>query len=201
MISTEMTMYYMILLTTTTPPPKKKKERKGKLPSQGFPGGKESSCQFLRFRRHGFNLWVRKIPWRKKYQLTPVFLPGKFHGQRSLVGYRPWGCKQSDMTEGLSVHARTHTHTLTHIHAHTHTHTRTRTLVHQRGWGGLGLVAALLWKESFTSRGKEPWGMIMFRFYIDICFHGSTRVETFSVVHCEYKQFAKCQYALIKPGK
>ena len=43
--------------------------------------------------------WVWKSPWRKKWQLTPVFLPGKSHGQRSLVGYSPWGHKDSDMTE------------------------------------------------------------------------------------------------------
>ena len=42
---------------------------------------------------------VGNIPWRKKWQLTPVFLPGKFHGQRSLVGYSPWGHEESDMTE------------------------------------------------------------------------------------------------------
>ena len=39
--------------------------------------------------------------WRRKWQPTPVLLPGKFHGQRSLVGYSPWGCKESDMTERL----------------------------------------------------------------------------------------------------
>ena len=42
----------------------------------------------------GFNPWVRKIPWKKELQLTPVFLPGKFHGQRSLAGYSPWSCKE-----------------------------------------------------------------------------------------------------------
>ena len=53
-------------------------------------------------RRHGFNPWVRKIPWIRKWQHTPVFLPGKSHGQRSLVGYRPWGGKESDTTERLN---------------------------------------------------------------------------------------------------
>ena len=48
-----------------------------------------------------FNPWIRKIPWRRKWQSTPVLLPGKFHGQRSLVGYSPWGCKESDKTEQL----------------------------------------------------------------------------------------------------
>ena len=48
--------------------------------------GKELTCQC---RRHRFNPWVRTIPWRKKWQPTPVFLPGEFHGQRSLAGYSP----------------------------------------------------------------------------------------------------------------
>ena len=55
-------------------------------------------------RRCGFNPWVRKILWRRKWQLDPIFLPGKFHGQRSLAGYSPWGHKESDATQ----HAGTH---------------------------------------------------------------------------------------------
>jgi len=42
-----------------------------------------------------------KIPWRRIWQPTPGLLPGKFHGWRSLVGYSPWGCKESDTTERL----------------------------------------------------------------------------------------------------
>ena len=42
------------------------------------------------------------MPWRRKWQPTPVFLPGEFYGQRSLVGYSPWGCKELDMTERLT---------------------------------------------------------------------------------------------------
>ena len=53
--------------------------------------GKESSWQC---RRHGFDPWVRKIPWRRKWQPTPVFLSGEFHGQRSLVGYNQWSHKR-----------------------------------------------------------------------------------------------------------
>ena len=49
----------------------------------------------------GFDPWVRKILWRRKWQPTPVLLPGKSHGQRSAVGYSPWGSKESDMTEQL----------------------------------------------------------------------------------------------------
>ena len=50
-------------------------------------------------RRHKFDPWVRNIPWKGKWQPTPVLLPGKSHGQRSLVGYSPWGYKESDTTE------------------------------------------------------------------------------------------------------
>ena len=52
-----------------------------------WPSGKEPACQC---RRLMFNPWVGKIPWRRKWQPTPVFLPGKSHGQRSLAGYSPW---------------------------------------------------------------------------------------------------------------
>ena len=48
--------------------------------------------------RHGFNTWFGKLPWRRKCLPTPVFLSGKFHGQRSLVAYNPWGHKESDTT-------------------------------------------------------------------------------------------------------
>ena len=68
----------------------------------GLPNGsssKESTCQCRRFERCRFNFRVKKIPWRRKWQPTPVFLPGEFHGQRSLVGYSPRGCKGSDTTE------------------------------------------------------------------------------------------------------
>ena len=51
---------------------------------------------------------VGKLPWRKKWQPTPVFLPGESHGQRSLAGYSPWGRKESGMTERLSPHTQPH---------------------------------------------------------------------------------------------
>ena len=55
-------------------------------------------------RRAGFNPWVRKIPWRRAWQLTPVFLPGELQGQRSLVGYSLQVCKKSDMSETTEKH-------------------------------------------------------------------------------------------------
>ena len=63
--------------------------------------GKESACSAG---RPGFDPWVGKIPWRRKWQSTPVLLSGKSHGQRSLVGYSPWGRKESDTTERLHIH-------------------------------------------------------------------------------------------------
>ena len=57
---------------------------------------KESACKagdHLQCRRWGFDPWVRKIPWRQKWQHTPIFLPGKSNGQRSLVGYNPWSTR------------------------------------------------------------------------------------------------------------
>ena len=55
---------------------------------------KRVHLQCKRHRRCGFDSWVGKIPWRRKWQPTPVFLPGKFHGQRSLAGYSLWGRKR-----------------------------------------------------------------------------------------------------------
>ena len=57
----------------------------------------------LQCRRPRFSPWVGKITWRREWLPTPVFLPGEVHGQRSLAGYRLWGCKELDMTEQLSL--------------------------------------------------------------------------------------------------
>ena len=67
----------------------------------------------LQCRRPGFHPWVRKMPWRSKWEPTPVFLPEEFHGQCCLVGYSPWDCNELGTTERLT-------------HTHTHTHTQTR---------------------------------------------------------------------------
>ena len=61
--------------------------------------GKESACQWRRCKSCGYNPWVGKITCTRIWQPTPALLPGKFHGQRSLVGYSPWGGKESNMTE------------------------------------------------------------------------------------------------------
>ena len=60
----------------------------------GGTSGKESACQGRRHKKCELDPWVGKIPLRRTWQPTPVFLTGKFHGQRSLVGYSPWGRKR-----------------------------------------------------------------------------------------------------------
>ena len=78
--------------------------------------GKESACNArdcLQCRRPRFDPWIRKIPWRRKWQASPGSLPRKSHGQRSLVGYSSWDCKESDTTEQLNHQS---TNALTEVH-------------------------------------------------------------------------------------
>ena len=96
--------YTFICLGGSTPPPR--------LPR--WHSGKESTCQCRSHERHEFDPWVEKIPWRTAWKPTPVLLPGESNGQRSLVGYSPWGLKEWDTTE----HACTHTHTCTPLFPH-----------------------------------------------------------------------------------
>ena len=63
----------------------------------GGASGKEPACQCRRHKKHKFNPWVWKIPWRRAWQSTPV--SGESHGHRSLADYSPQGCKESDTTE------------------------------------------------------------------------------------------------------
>ena len=84
----------------------------------GFPGGSvvrnsptNAGDRHKRHSRLRFDPWVWKIPWNRKWQLTPVFLSEKSHGQRSLVGWSPWGHKESDMTEHIcTTSSMSHTH-------------------------------------------------------------------------------------------
>ena len=76
----------------------------------GFPGGKEPACQCRRLKRWQFDPWVWKIPWRRKWQPAPVFLPGESHGPRSLGGYSPGGHKT--VRHNGSPWACTHLHEL-----------------------------------------------------------------------------------------
>ena len=87
-----------------------------------WPSGKEPACHCRRCRRHGFNPWFRKIPQRRAWQPTPVFLPGESHGQKSLVGHSPRRHSQKRLSTRACARARAHTHT------HTHTHSPSRPL-------------------------------------------------------------------------
>ena len=67
---------------------------------------KNSPAKAEEGKRQRFDPWVGKLPWSRKWQPTPELLPGKSHGQRSLVGYSLWGCKESDTTECGNIHIR-----------------------------------------------------------------------------------------------
>ena len=85
----------------------------------GFPGGtsgKEPTCHCRRLKRRRFDPWIRKIPWRRAWQPTPVFLPGESHGQRGLGGYSPWDCRVGNDNWSNLAYAPTHPHTHTHTH-------------------------------------------------------------------------------------
>ena len=77
---------------------------KSSSPRQGFPGGasgKEPACQCMRCKTREFNTGVGKILWRRAWQPTPVFLPGKSPGQRSLLGYSLQDCTELGMTVAI----------------------------------------------------------------------------------------------------
>ena len=65
----------------------------------GLPWWLSGKASTYQCKRRRFDSWVWKIPWRRKWQPIPVFLPGKSHGQRSLVDYSPWGHKELDIIE------------------------------------------------------------------------------------------------------
>ena len=69
----------------------------------GGSAGKEPAWQYRRLKRCELDPWVRKIPWNRKCQPVPVFLPGESHEQRHLAGYSPWRHKESDTTENTSM--------------------------------------------------------------------------------------------------
>ena len=79
------------------------------LPTWGFPGGTVMPMQEMTEMQ--VDPWFGKIPWSRKWQPAKVFLPKKFHGQRSLAGYSPWSCKGGH--EQDQAHKHTHTHTYT----------------------------------------------------------------------------------------
>ena len=101
----------------------------------GLPWWLRQSRICLQCRRPRFNPWVRKVPWRRKWQPTPVFLSGEFHRQRSLAGYSQWNCKELDTSEQLTLFTSlffirvSHNHRLQNI-TYTHTLACTHTCCH-----------------------------------------------------------------------
>ena len=98
--------------------------------------GKESACQYGRCKKGRFNPWVEKIPWRRKWQPTPVFLPGQSHGQRCLVGCTTWSHKELETTE--------------------HAHTCNSAYVERSGLGLIRLVGAVTLQP-----GHQSWPSLL----------------------------------------
>ena len=129
----------------------------------GFPSGasgKESICQWRRHKRHGFNPWIRKIPWRREWQPTPILLPGEWTeelGRLQLIGSQRVGHDWSSLVHTyaymgsgipflpweLFMFHNMHTWTLTHTHTHTHTHTPTGVML-------LLLLSAAIIRKTMT---------------------------------------------------
>ena len=115
--------------------------------------GKESACQC---RRHGFNPWGGKIPWRRKWQPIPVFLLGKSRGQRSLVGYSPGGRPESDTTERLNNNDFSDHHT---------------SLPGGRSW-----LFPLFWSHG-SQRASVPWDLVKMQPWVyRVCGGADTRL-------------------------
>ena len=135
----------------------------------GFPGGasgKEPACQRRRHKSCGFDSWVGTIPWSRKREPTPVFLPEKFHRQRSLVGYGPWGHKELDTIEHMCMHTHTHVTSnglkhFTHINLIKH-----KFLKRKRGeclvyFCGEMLEGTLERRDRATTEGRKDQGKVM----------------------------------------
>ena len=114
--------------------------------------GKEPACQCRRHKRYGSNSWVRKIPWSRKWQLTPGFLPGKFQGQRNLAGYSPCGPKELDLTE--------YTYTLNTLLSHSHSfiHSFKKYLLGTYYVSGV-VVSSVQFSHSVVSDSLWPHGL------------------------------------------
>ena len=114
--------------------------------------GKECACQCRRCKRHRFSSWVGMI-WRRKWQPTPVFLPGKFPG---LAGYSPWSRKESDTIEWLCTRARTYMHISLCGHFHsTWLHIRSGTVtlygnIFLRGTSGSDFITNREWPRTLV---------------------------------------------------
>ena len=100
----------------------------------GFPGGSDGKQSACNVGRPGLDHWVGKIHWRRAWQPTPVFLPGESHGQRSLVGYSPWGRRVWD-DWATNTHVCAHAYMTMCMHVYQHMH---------------ACLCVCVWKEAVT---------------------------------------------------
>ena len=120
----------------------------------------------LQCRKSGFNPWVGKIPWRKKWLSTPVFLLGESHGQRSLVGYSPWGHKESDTTEQLTLS----------LHVSSNKWRATKGLKESSTINGLLLTLPAVWLKSISKLPNQVMEEVL---YVLPLFYSIQRVTPF----------------------
>ena len=104
---------------------------------------KLSACQCRRCWTCGFRPWVTEVPWRRKWQPPPGFLPGKSHGQRSLTGYSLWGVRVR------------HHWACERAHTHTHTHTHIHDTLHEAPSHEAGAKGSLCWRGQVSNQNEE----------------------------------------------
>ena len=108
-----------------------------------------------------FNPWVGKIPWNRKWQLTPVFLPGKAHGQRSLAGYSPWGCKSQTLLSNCPA-----TTVWEHVRKSTERFLRNRGRWHALSWDWSGAARVSIHGALLSQlRAQREWPAVWLGFW------------------------------------
>ena len=148
--------------------------------------GNEPSCQCRGHKRQGFDPWVGKIPWRRKRQPTPVFLPGESHGQRSLAGYSPWGCKESDTTEVTASRQQSHLGYLV------------KTRQSKPYATSRSLCLWVLGAADTHQRSRSPVRLSVLS--CPICAYSSLQVSTLTPIRCSQNQFFNVQsYFVVEP--
>ena len=146
--------------------------------------GKESACQCKSPRRRRFDPWVRKSPWRRKWQPTPIFLPGELHGQRSLAGYTLCGHRVRRDWAHARTCARAHKHTHTHTHTHQTQYSRLENSIDSGAWPAAvhGVVSMGSQKVGQALRNKTRKQQVasanFFLFYFRIWAYSVTTVKS-----------------------
>ena len=142
-------------------------------------------------KRCGFDPWVGRIPWRRKWQPTPVFLLGKSHGQKSVASYSSQGLKESDTTEGLS--------------AHTYTPPKP-SLLNNMVHSSKNLISFPWQRWSDPPKPASPWAQILLSLFgltsLRICSHSThahflfLQVQLFSIIFCHTQYLFYAQICL-----